>query len=51
MNHILTVSDQPMVGVNHQRTRTFAFSPWGCDSLDRLRYWLQTADAWRSLAE
>lgn len=26
---------------------TFAFSPWGCDSLDRLRYWLQTADAWR----
>ena len=27
--------------------RSFAFSPWGCDSLDRLRYWLQTADAWR----
>eukprot|EP00434_Breviolum_minutum_P003354 symbB.v1.2.002950.t1/scaffold164.1/size290097/4 len=26
---------------------SFAFSPWGCDSLDRLRYWLQTADAWR----
>ncbi|CAK9115281.1 unnamed protein product [Durusdinium trenchii] len=25
----------------------FAFTPWGCDSLDRLRYWLQTADAWR----
>ena len=40
-----------MVATSTTNQRTFAFSPWGCDSLDRLRYWLQTADAWRSLAE
>ncbi|CAJ1437939.1 unnamed protein product [Effrenium voratum] len=26
---------------------SFAFSPWGCENLDGLRYWLQAADAWR----
>ncbi|CAE7874790.1 unnamed protein product, partial [Symbiodinium microadriaticum] len=25
---------------------TFPYSPWGCE-LDQIRYWLQTADAWR----
>jgi len=27
--------------------KDFAFSPWGCGSVERIRYWLQLGDTWR----